>query len=70
MFILCLLRKQEVPSAYIPLFWLLRLELSKVDGEFNSEVLPSLVIEARVDGGKARTGYGGETWEKETTCKT
>jgi hypothetical protein len=33
--------------------------------EFSSEVLPSLVIEARVDGEKARTGYGGETWEKE-----
>ena len=38
--------------------------------EFTPEVLPSLVTEARVDGGKACTGYGGEIWEKETACKT
>jgi hypothetical protein len=29
--------------------------------ECSPEALPSPVIEARVDGGKARTGYGGET---------
>jgi hypothetical protein len=29
--------------------------------ECSPEVLPCLVIAARVDGGNARTGYGGET---------
>jgi hypothetical protein len=37
---------------------------------FSPEFLPSLVIEARVDGGNAPTRYGGETGENDTTPKT
>jgi len=69
MFIFCLLRSTKFQvhtnrcSDRFPLnaVWFM---------EFSGEVLPSLVIAKRVDRGKARTGYGGETWEKETICKT
>jgi hypothetical protein len=60
MFIFCLLRSKKFQVRIYRCAGHFKLNSVRFI-KFSPEVLPSLVTEARVEGGKACTGYGGET---------